>query len=125
MLAQRCHEAERRCALLLDEKFTLQQEVNKMQEELDRCGAGGQMAAGGEAATAQVRIGDDGVSLGPVQPGSTRYTELRRQLDAMKDELLTAETQRDDFKIRCAQQEREMVALHQRVDEMNVSFIPP
>lgn len=35
-LAQRCHEAERKVALLLDEKFSLQQEIFKIQEELDR-----------------------------------------------------------------------------------------
>lgn len=36
VLAQRCHEAERKVALLLDEKFSLQQEMNKLQEELDK-----------------------------------------------------------------------------------------
>lgn len=112
VLAQRCHEAERSVALLLDEKCTLQLEVARMQDELDRQA----QLQGGSA-----QIGDDGVSLGPVQPGSTRYTELRRQLDAMKDELLMAETQRDDFKIRVQQQERELAVLHQRVDELNVS----
>lgn len=115
-LAQRCHEAERKCALLLDEKFTLQLEVAKMQEELDRS------AAQHSAGTAAAMIGDDGVSLGPVQPGSTRYTELRRQLDAMKDELLMAETQRDDFKIRATQQEKELLVLQQRSDELTVSL---
>lgn len=111
VLAQRCHEAERKVALLLDEKFSLQQEVAKMQEELDRSAA--------QLPTVAM-IGDDGISLGPVQPGSTRYTELRRQLDAMKDELLMAETQRDDFKIRASQQEKELQVLQQRSDELNV-----
>lgn len=41
VLAQRCHEAERQVALLLDEKFSLQQEMNKIQEELERHQAGG------------------------------------------------------------------------------------
>lgn len=45
VLAQRCHEAERQVALLLDEKFSLQQEMNKIQEELEKHQAGG-MAIG-------------------------------------------------------------------------------
>lgn len=112
-LAQRCHEAERKVALLLDEKFSLQQEICKIQEELDRTGG----AVGGAVA-----IGDDGTSLGPAQPGSTRYTELRRQLDALKDELLQAETQRDDFKIKSIQQEKEIVALQMKVEDLHVSL---
>lgn len=111
-LAQRCHEAELKVALLLDEKFSLQQEMSKIQEELERAQNGG----GGLA------IGDDGISLGPAEPGSTRYTQLRRQLDALKDELLVAETQRDDFKIRAAQQEKEINLLQGKSDELHVSY---
>lgn len=59
--------------------------------------------------------------MGPVQPGSTRYTELRRQCDALKDELLQAETQRDDFKIKSIQQEKELVQLQMKVDDLHVS----
>lgn len=110
-LAQRCHEAERKVALLLDEKFSLQQEMSKIQEELERAQLGG----------GAVAIGDDGISIGPAEPGSTRYTQLRRQLDSLKDELLVAETQRDDFKIRAAQQEKEIVALQGKSDELHVS----
>lgn len=67
-------------------------------------------------------LGDDGTSLGPAQPGSTRYTELRRQVDALKDELLQAETQRDDFKIRSSQQEKEIVSLQIKVEDLHVSI---
>lgn len=110
VLAQRCHEAERKVALLLDEKFSLQQEMTKIQEELERAQLGGAVMA----------IGDDGISLGPAEPGSTRYTQLRRQLDSLKDELLVAETQRDDFKIRAAQQQHEIVALQGKLDDLHV-----
>lgn len=41
VLAQRCHEAERKVALLLDEKFSLQQEMNKLQEELEKIQSSG------------------------------------------------------------------------------------
>ena len=53
LLAQKCHEAERKVALLLDEKFSLQQENFKIQQELERYQSGGAV------------IGDDGTSLGP------------------------------------------------------------
>lgn len=64
--------------------------------------------------------GDDGISLGPVQPGSSRYTEIRRQIDTLKDELLQAETSRDDFKIKSQQQASEITSLLTKIDELNV-----
>lgn len=67
-------------------------------------------------------VGDDGTSLGPAQPGSTRYSELRRQLDALKDELLQAETQRDDFKIKSNQQEKDIISLQIKVEELYVGL---
>lgn len=60
--------------------------------------------------------------MGPVQPGSTRYTELRRQLDGLRDELLQAETQRDDFKIKSAQQEKEIIGLQAKLEDFHVSL---
>ncbi|KAJ6646479.1 Protein hook, partial [Pseudolycoriella hygida] len=109
VLAQKCHEAEQRIALLLDEKFTQQQEFNKLQRALDRY----------ENST--ILIGDDGTSLGPAQPGSARYTELRRQHDALKDELILAETARDDFKIKSFQQQKEIAILQTKVEELQHS----
>lgn len=63
-------------------------------------------------------IGDDGTSLGPAQPGSARYTELRRQHDALKDELIQAETARDDFKIKSLQQQKDILTLQTKVEEL-------
>lgn len=63
-------------------------------------------------------IGDDGASLGPAQPGSARYNELRRQYDGLKDELIHAETARDDFKIKSLQQQKEILTLQTKVEEL-------
>lgn len=98
-LAQRCHEAERQIEILLDEKLLLQQEVSRLQGEVESYGSPNRL------------IGDDGQSLGPMLPGSNRYNDLRRQLDALKDDLLQAEAQRDDFKIKSIQLEEEIVGL--------------
>lgn len=67
-------------------------------------------------------IGDDGVSLGPVQAGSARYNDMRRQLDKLKEELLQSETNREDMRLKSLQQENEIQVLHQRIEDMNVSF---
>lgn len=115
-LAQKCHEADRQIAILLEEKSSMQQEILRLQSEmesLENPGGGGKNAG---------MIGDDGTSLGPVQPGSTRYNELRRQLDALKDELLQAETSRDDLKFKAMQLEKENFALKSKVDENSVSM---
>lgn len=91
---------------MLDEKFTQQQEFNKVQRALDKY------------QNSTTLIGDDGTSLGPAQPGSARYTELRRQHDALKDELIQAETTRDDFKIKSIQQQKEIHTLQAKVEEL-------
>lgn len=62
-MAQKCFETEKKMLLLIDEKNNLQQELQKIQQEFARL----------ELNT----IGDDGVSLGPIQAGSVRYNELR------------------------------------------------
>lgn len=62
-MAQKCFETEKKMLLLIDEKTNLQQELQKLQQEFARL----------EHNT----IGDDGVSLGPIQAGSVRYNELR------------------------------------------------
>lgn len=131
-LAQKCHDAEQRIALLLDEKVSLQQENAKILQELEKY----QNATSTIGLTFDTKknailnhlnsvfnLGDDGISLGPVNPGSARFTELRRQLDALKDELVQAETSRDDFKIKSKQQENDIAALRMKVDELNVRCI--
>lgn len=109
-LAQKCHEAERQIALLHEEKSLLQQELNKLQREVE-----------GYGSPKGTTIGDDGTSLGPMLPGSNRHNDLRRQIDALKEELLQTEAQRDDFKIKSMQLEEDLVILRLKLDESSVS----
>ena len=110
-LAQRCHEMEQQIAFHLEEKAGLQLELLKAQKRLE------------QYENATTTIGDDGASLGPVQAGSARYNELRKQLEALKDELLQAETSRDDLKMKSAQQERELIALQLKLDEVQTTYV--
>ncbi|GAB0097284.1 Protein hook [Sergentomyia squamirostris] len=106
VLAQKCHEMERQITFHLEEKTTMQQEIVKLNELIEKI-------------ESPVAIGDDGTSIGPVQLGSARYNDLRKQLDAVKDELLQAETARDDLKMKSRQQEIEIINLQAKVDELH------
>ncbi|CAD6997163.1 protein hook [Ceratitis capitata] len=105
-LAQKCFEAEKKNVLLIEEKSNMQQEIAKLQLEIKRL----------QSATTE--IGDDGVSLGPVQAGSVRYSEVRRQLDRMKEELIQSDASREDMKLKVQQQEKEIQTMQQRIDEL-------
>ncbi|XP_067621862.1 protein hook isoform X2 [Eurosta solidaginis] len=105
-LAQKCFESDKKILLLIEEKSNLQQELNKLQHDVHRL----------ENTTAE--IGDDGVSLGPVQAGSVRYSELRRQLDRMKEDLIQSDAAREDLKLKVQQQEKEIQTIQQRNDEL-------
>lgn len=109
-LAQKCHETERQVALLLEEKSLLQQELSKLQREIE----------GSENPRGRL-IGDDGTSLGPMLPGSNRLNDLRRQIDTLKEELLQTEAQRDDFKIKSMQLEDDLVVMKNKLEESSVS----
>lgn len=111
-LAQKCHEAERQMALLLEEKSQMQQELNKLQREIE-------VYENPKGAV----IGDDGTSLGPMLPGSNRHNDLRRQIETLKEDLLQTEAQRDDFKIKSMQLEEDLVVLRLKLDESSVSQI--
>uniref|UniRef100_A0A0A1X6Y1 Protein hook n=1 Tax=Zeugodacus cucurbitae TaxID=28588 RepID=A0A0A1X6Y1_ZEUCU len=108
-LAQKCFEAEKKNQLLVEEKSNMQQELAKLQLEIQRI------------QSTKAEIGDDGVSIGPVQAGSVRYNELRRQLDRMKEELLQSDATREDLKLKVQQQEKEMQTMQQRIDELTKS----
>ncbi|EDV31153.1 uncharacterized protein Dana_GF15219 [Drosophila ananassae] len=105
-MAQKCFETEKKMLLLIDEKTNLQQELQKLQQEVSRME---------HSSTA---IGDDGVSLGPVQTGSVRYNDLRRQLDLLKEELLQSEGAREDLKLKAHQQETDLLHMQIRIDEL-------
>lgn len=104
-LAQKCFESEKKIVLLIEEKAIIQQELTKLQMEMEKHE---------NLAT----IGDDGTSLGPMVPGSARYNDLRRQLELLKDELLQSETAREDLKMKTQQQDKELITLQQKIDEL-------
>ncbi|KAM7354675.1 hook microtubule tethering protein [Cochliomyia hominivorax] len=106
-VAQKCYELEKKIVLLTEEKFNMKAEIKKLQEDLKRI----EMTS--------TNIGDDGVSLGPVQAGSVRFNDMRRQLDNLKEELLQSETSREDLRLKSQQQETELQILQQRIEEMN------
>lgn len=84
-------------------------ELKKLQDETKRL----------ESTT--VAIDDDGMSLGPVQAGSVRYNDMRRQLDLLKEELLQSETSREDLRLKGIQQDADIAFLQTRIDELSVS----
>ncbi|XP_055709955.1 protein hook [Phlebotomus papatasi] len=108
-LAQKCHEMESQIAFHLEEKTTMQQEITKLNQLVEKMES--------------PAIGDDGTSIGPVQLGSARYNDLRKQLDSVKDELLQAETARDDLKMKSRQQEIEIINLQAKVDELHQASV--
>ncbi|XP_017000072.2 protein hook isoform X1 [Drosophila takahashii] len=105
-MAQKCFETEKKMLLLIDEKTNLQQELQKVQQEFARLEQHSTV------------IGDDGVSLGPVQTGSVRYNELRRQLDLLKEELLQSEGAREDLKLKAQQQDTDLLHMQMRIEEL-------
>uniref|UniRef100_A0A336MEW5 Protein hook n=1 Tax=Culicoides sonorensis TaxID=179676 RepID=A0A336MEW5_CULSO len=105
-LAQRCHESDLTISTLLEEKSTLLQEIQKLQQLVDRL------------ENPQTVIGDDGTSIGPIQAGSARYNELRKQCAELKDDLLQAETAKDDLKMKCIQQEKEIILLQAKIEDL-------
>lgn len=88
----------------------MQQEITKLQNELRKL-------------ESSVEIDEDGVSIGPVQLGSARYNDLRRQLDDIREELIQSEASREDLKLKTLHQEKEIAVLQAKIDETTVIFI--
>lgn len=65
-------------------------------------------------------IDDTGASLGPAHAGTLRYSHMRAQLDALKDELDKVELQRDDQRARADVLERELAITKLRNEELQV-----
>uniref|UniRef100_A0A182NP49 Protein hook n=1 Tax=Anopheles dirus TaxID=7168 RepID=A0A182NP49_9DIPT len=107
-LAQKCHETNKKMLGLIEEKAALQQEVTKLQAIVGRY-------------ENPNLIGDDGTSLGPIQLGSSRYNDLRKLVDSLKDELLQTETARDDLKMKSMIQEKEIGELQVKIDELHAA----
>lgn len=104
-LAQRCHEKENQIAIMVVEKNSMQQEIQKLQSLLERY-------------ENPETIGDDGASLGNPLQGSVRYNELRKQVDHLKNDLLLSETVKEDLKMKLHDQDVKISSLQAKIDEL-------
>jgi protein HOOK3 len=104
-LAQKCHEKDKQIAFMIEEKAVLQHEIQKLQRFVDKY-------------ENPATIGDDGASLGDPMIGSVRYNDLRKQVDALKNDLLLSETVKEDLKMKTAQQEKDIHFLNSKIDEL-------
>lgn len=97
--------------ILQEEKMTLLSEVSRL--------AAAREAEGGEAVR---ELDERGASLGPALAGTLRYSNMRAQLDALKDELDKLELQRDDQRARADALERDLALAKLRNEELQVRF---
>jgi protein HOOK3 len=104
-LAQRLHEKENLISMMIDEKNTMQQEIQKLQLALEKL-------------ENQALIGDDGQSLGAPLQGSARMNELRKQVETLKNDLMLSETVKEDLKMKSTQQEKEISILQSKIDDL-------
>lgn len=107
-LAQRCHESDMQISSLLEDKSTLMQELTKLQTLVDKYENPDTAA-----------IGDDGTSLGPAVVGSARYNEKCKQVASLKEDLLQAETAKDDLKMKCIQYEKDIIILQAKIEDLS------
>lgn len=93
-LAQKCHELDQQLSLLQEEKAALIAENKKCQERLDEF-------------------------ENPEESGSSlKYSGLRKQVDALKDELFKIETSRDDYRLKVELLEKEVLELQSRQEDL-------
>ncbi|KAJ2948146.1 hypothetical protein O0L34_g9948 [Tuta absoluta] len=111
VLAQRCHDLDTQVKILQEEKMTLLSEVSRLTAARE--------AASGSAGDND--IDDAGASLGPAHAGTLRYSNMRSQLDNLKDELDKVELQRDDQRARADVLERELALVKLRNEELQIA----
>ncbi|KZC10839.1 PREDICTED: protein Hook homolog [Dufourea novaeangliae] len=93
-LAQRCHELDQQLSLLQEEKAALVTENKKLQERLDEF-------------------------ENPEESGSIlKYSGLRKQVEALKDELFKVETSRDDYRVKVELLEKEVLELQSKQEDL-------
>ncbi|KAL6432248.1 hypothetical protein ACFW04_006719 [Cataglyphis niger] len=93
-LAQKCHELDQQLSLLQEEKAALTTENKKLQERLDEF-------------------------ENPEESGSiSKYSGLRKQVEALKDELFKMETSRDDYRLKAELLEKEVLELQSRQEDL-------
>jgi hypothetical protein len=98
--------------VLQEEKMTLLSEVARLTAAQAEAGAG-----------AAHELDDAGGSLGPAHAGTLRYSNMRAQLDTLKDELDKVELQRDDQRARADVLERDLALTKLRNEELQASLV--
>ncbi|XP_020294419.1 protein Hook homolog 3 [Pseudomyrmex gracilis] len=93
-LAQRCYELDQQLSLLQEEKAALIAENKKLQERLD-----------------EFENPEESSSI-------LKYSGLRRQVEALKEELFKTETSRDDYRLKAELLEKEILELHSRLEDL-------
>lgn len=91
-MAQRCHELDQQLSLLQEERITLQVENKKLLERLDEFENPEESGA----------------------PTSLKYSGLRKQVEALKDEMFKLETSRDDYRLKVELLEKEVLELQMK-----------
>ncbi|XP_015599501.1 protein Hook homolog 3 [Cephus cinctus] len=93
-LAQRCHELDQQLSLLQEEKASLMVENKKLQDRLEEF----------------ENPEDTGSSL--------KYSGLRKQVEALKDEMFKMETSRDDYRLKVELLEKEVLELQSKQEDL-------
>ncbi|XP_064625842.1 protein Hook homolog 3-like [Lineus longissimus] len=97
-IGQRCHELDLQVACLQEEKVSLQDENKKLQERAN-----------------QSESMED-----PSTPSGRRYQQLQSQVEKLQEEMYRIEVARDDYQVKVEVQEKEIVELQLKCDEMNI-----
>lgn len=96
-LAQRCHELDQQLSFLQEEKSGLLGENKKLLQRLEEF----------------ENPDESGTSL--------KYTGLRKQVEALKDEIFKIETSRDDYRVRNEVLEEKLLELQSRQEDLQKS----
>lgn len=93
-LAQRCHELDQQLSFLQEEKVSLIMENKKLQQRLEEF----------------ENFEESGSSL--------KYSGLRKQVEALKDEMFKMETSRDDYRLKVELLEKEVLELQSKQEDL-------
>ncbi|KAK6631025.1 hypothetical protein RUM44_003197 [Polyplax serrata] len=97
-MEQRCHELDMQVSLLQEEKANILQENKKLQERLQEV--------------------DNPLSASLV--AGNKYSTLKKEFDTLKEEMFRVETMRDDLLLKSEAQERDLLELQAKVEELQI-----
>nr|CAD7587699.1 unnamed protein product [Timema genevievae] len=95
-MAQRCHELDMQVSLLQEEKTIFSMENKKLVARMQEFETIDDLSAG----------------------AGHRYKEMRKQNDTLKEEMFKIETSRDDYRLKVEIQEKEILELQSKVEDL-------